>query len=159
MRSDTTDNKTLGHQPSSVPTATKLMPPTMAARDMRGVPDLPPLKLLFQAIAVVHHTAVAHADAEQQFVARARKHRAVRSAALTPFHSVTLPELSLTHYALAVAKQTKYGAEGLATGLALFARYAVASGRGVTPLTMHRLLARRRATASSRTCTRRRGRG
>jgi len=44
-------------------------------------------------------------------------------------------------YALHVAKATGYGHEGLAVGLALMARYAVATGRGVTPLSMHRLFA------------------
>eukprot|EP00672_Neobodo_designis_P019902 CAMPEP_0174853492 /NCGR_PEP_ID=MMETSP1114-20130205/28717_1 /TAXON_ID=312471 /ORGANISM="Neobodo designis, Strain CCAP 1951/1" /LENGTH=46 /DNA_ID= /DNA_START= /DNA_END= /DNA_ORIENTATION= len=46
----------------------------MAARDMRGVPDLPPLKVLCQAVAAVHHAAIPHTDAEQQYVDRARRH-------------------------------------------------------------------------------------
>eukprot|EP00672_Neobodo_designis_P016897 CAMPEP_0174841386 /NCGR_PEP_ID=MMETSP1114-20130205/9280_1 /TAXON_ID=312471 /ORGANISM="Neobodo designis, Strain CCAP 1951/1" /LENGTH=83 /DNA_ID=CAMNT_0016075567 /DNA_START=109 /DNA_END=356 /DNA_ORIENTATION=+ len=68
-------------QPSPAATATKQMTTTttatttMAARDMRGVPDLPPLKVLLQAIAAVHHAAIPHANAEQQYVDRARRHR------------------------------------------------------------------------------------
>jgi hypothetical protein len=83
----------------------------------------------------------------------AAEHDGTPHSIVTPFHSSAVPRLSLAAYARHVANATGYGAEGLAVGLALMARYDRAAAAraadaavdatlvGVTALTMHRLFA------------------
>ena len=117
-----------------------------AARDaaQHGVPDLASVKDIWAALATVERAALPLAPAELEIVAAAtaRSRASGREdPALTPFLSASVPEMSFPRYALHIVKATGYGHEGLAVGLALMARYAAVSGRGVTPLSMHRLFA------------------
>lgn len=59
----------------------------------------------------------------------------------TVFHSSHVPNVSLPDYGLRLVRHAGYGsAVSLCVAIALMGRYAVASGRCITPLTAHRLL-------------------
>ena len=120
-------------------------------------PPLPSSAVLLAALDVVGAAVMPSADAELRRVAAFMQLAQAGSEdavdALSPFHSSAVPHLSLAAYARHVANATGYGAEGLAVGLALMARYDRAAAAraadaavdatlvGVTALTMHRLFA------------------
>ena len=134
-------------------------------------PPLPSSAVLLAALDVVGAAVMPSADAELRRVRDEQRCAVDRDCPdgdgiSTPFHSSAVPHLTLAAYARHVANATGYGAEGLAVGLALMARYdraavaraaaAAAAGSadnntadvafdatlvGVTALTMHRLFA------------------
>mmetsp|Transcript_43705 Transcript_43705/g.134956 ORF Transcript_43705/g.134956 Transcript_43705/m.134956 type:complete len:262 (-) Transcript_43705:999-1784(-) len=96
--------------------------------------NLPSGDVLLRAIAVIEVAAYPHAEWEAHMTANG-------AIAVSAFHSQFLPATRVYRYARHIALHTGYDEAGLAAGIALLARYAVSTGRGVTPLVLHRLLA------------------
>lgn len=105
------------------------------------LPTPPHSATLQTALAVVEAALLPYAASEASAVKKAQIEGRLTGGPITPFHSVDVPSIDLSAYAAHVARRTGYGGLGIAAGIALMARYACLSGRGLTPLAMHRLLA------------------
>ena len=128
---------------------------TMEDMDTARVPPLANVDTYWHALKAIERITVPHAAQEQRevetFLDRKRRGLAVGDS-VTAFHSTTLPAIAFADYATLVAERTGYGREGVAVGLALMARYAVATKRGITPLSMHRLFATCMQVGMKATC-------